>query len=79
MRQNHVRGDGEVAVAGHDEVRVFAGGFDISLVHGARGCEVLMNDGFGGASAFIDVAVDAADQANVGRDIYENFQVEEIA
>ena len=78
VRQNRGRGDGEVAVAGHDEVRVFAGGFDISLVHGARGCEVLMNDGFGGAPAFIDVAVDAADQANVGRDIYENFQVEEI-
>ena len=79
MRQNHIRGDGEVAVAWHDEVRVFAGGFDISLVHGARGCEVLMDDGFGGATAFIDVAADAANQANVGRDIYENFQVEEIA
>lgn len=79
MRQDHVRGDGEVAVAGHDEVRVFAGRFDMGIVHGARRFEVLMDDGFGGAPAFIDVAVDAADQANVGRDIYENFQVEEIA
>ena len=73
MRQDHVGGDGEVAVAGHDEVRVFAAGFDISLVHGARGFEVLTGDGFKGAPAFIDVAVDAANQANVGRDIYENF------
>lgn len=73
MRQDHVGGDGEVVVAGHDEVRVFAAGFDISLVHGARGFEVLMGDGFKGAPALIDVAVDAADQANVGRDIYENF------
>ena len=73
MRQDRVGGDGEVAVTGHDEVRVFAGRLDISLVHGPRGFEVLMGDGFKGAPAFIDVAVDATDQANVGRDIYENF------
>ena len=73
VRQNHIGGDGEVAVAGHNEVRVFAGGFDISLVHGARRFKVLTGDGFKGATAFIDIAVDATDQANVGRDIYENF------
>ncbi len=79
VRENEVGGDGEVAISGNDEIGVFAGRFDISIVHGTRGIEVLMGDGFEGAPAFFCLAVEATDQANIGWGIYENFHVHGLA
>ena len=65
MSQNQICRNGKIAISANDEIGIFAGGFDINIVHGAHGFEVLKGNGFGRASAFINIAVDATNQANI--------------
>lgn len=48
-------------------------------MHGADGGEVLLDDGLGSAPAFGDVAMQAADEAQVGVGVYEDFDVKQLA
>ena len=64
---------------GDDDIGVALGGFDELQVHGADGGEVLVDDHFGGAAALFDVALEAADEADVGIGVDEDLDIEQGA
>ena len=61
-----------------DDVGVALGRFDELHVHGAHGVQVLLDDRFGGAPALDDVALQAANEAQVGVGVDEDLDVEEL-
>lgn len=71
--------DGGVAIAWDDEVGVIAGGFDKCVVHWAHGLEVLLGNRLGGTPTFTNVAVDAANEAEVCGDIDKYLEVKAFA
>src|SRR5690349_449356 len=64
---------------GDDHVGVAFRRLDELQVHRPHGRLVLRDDGFDGAAALVDVAVEAADEAYVGVAVYENLHVHQAA
>lgn len=68
---------GEVAVTSELEVGELGGGADVFFGGGAHGGLELLDDGFAGAAALDDVALDSTRQGNVVWDINEDGEIDE--
>ena len=76
---DEVDADLVAAAFGDDDVGKALGRLDELHVHGTDGGHVLLDDGFHGAAALIDVALEAAHEADVGVGVHEDFDVHQFA
>lgn len=76
---DQIEGDRVVTTVGDDDVGVAFARFDKFEVHGAHGGEVLFDDRFLGAPALVDVALQAADEAEIGVGVDKDAHVHLLA
>src|SRR5271169_2039538 len=76
-REEEVERDRVLAALGHDEVGITLGWLDELQVHGADGAFVLLDDAFHGPAPLGDVALEAADEPDVGVRVDVDLHVEE--
>ncbi len=75
----HLHRDGVQPAFGDDHIGIAFGRLDKLHVHGADGGEVLVDDHLGRPAALGDVALQAADEADVGVGIDKNLDIEQLA
>ena len=76
---DEVDADFVVAAFWDDDIGEALGRLDEFHVHGADGGHPLLDDGFHGAAAFFDIALQAAHEAEVGVGIHEDFDIHQIS
>src|SRR5690606_17186280 len=72
----HLDGDVVAPALRHDQVGVLLRGLDVEVVHRLDRAAVLVDHALGAAPALGDVALEAADEALVGRRVDEHLEVE---
>ena len=78
-RHDDIHRHGIQAAFGDDDIGIALGRLDKFQVHGADGGQVLVDDRLGGATALGDVALQAADEADIGIRIDEDLDIEQLA
>jgi len=79
LSDDHLDGDRVVSTARHDYIRIPFARLDKLAMHRLNCRQILLDDFIERPAAHVNVALDPADQSDVGIGIHEHFHVAQIA